>query len=155
MRILDETMSNSSKNIKDNQDTEKLPSHKRYFCLVCKMEVLICLKCDFGNIYGSSCKIISKLKRYKRAKKKYCTTSHLSKMLDTYGKELLTEAFQEVVIQECLRLKNQHFSLNRLESQSSQKNIPNIEINSEKFSKLVVKHHEPSHYVNIAGIKKC
>lgn len=81
--------------------------------------------------------------------------SSLSKMLDTYGKELLTEAIQEVVIQECPRLKNLHFSLNRLESQSNQKNIPHIEINSEKFSNLVVKHHEPSHYDNIAGIKKC
>jgi hypothetical protein len=81
--------------------------------------------------------------------------SSLSKMLDTYGKELLTEAIQEVVIQECPRLKNLHFSLHRLESQSNQKNIPHIEINSEKYSNLVVKHHEPSHYDKIAGIKKC
>jgi len=81
--------------------------------------------------------------------------SSLSKMLNTYGKELLTEAIQEVVIQECPRLKNLHFSLNRLEAQSNQKNIPHIEINSEKYSNLVVKHHEASHYDKIAGIKKC
>ena len=79
----------------------------------------------------------------------------LTKILNIYGKELLTEAIQEVIVHECPRLKNLYFSLKRLEAQSSQKNIPCAEIDSGKYSNLVVNHHEPSHYDKIAGIKKC
>ncbi|BBH54682.1 IS21 family transposase [Fluviispira sanaruensis] len=79
----------------------------------------------------------------------------LTKILNIYGKELLTEAIQEVIVHECPRLKNLYFSLNRLEAQSSQKNTPYAEIDSGKYSNLVVNHHEPSHYDKIAGIKKC
>lgn len=80
-------MSNSSTNNKDNQVTAKLPPHRRYFCLVCKMEVFICLKCDYGNIYCPSCKIIAKSNRYKRANKKYRTTSHGKMKRARYEKE--------------------------------------------------------------------
>lgn len=69
-------MSNSSTNNKENQADAKLPPHRRYFCLLCKIEVFICLDCDFGNIYCPGCKIIAKSNRYKKANKKYRMTSH-------------------------------------------------------------------------------
>jgi hypothetical protein len=76
MKLLNYNMSNSSTNNKDNQVAAKLPPHRRYFCLLCKKEVFICLDCDYGNIYCPECKIIAKSNRYKKANKKYRMTSH-------------------------------------------------------------------------------
>jgi hypothetical protein len=76
MKLLNYNMSNSSTNNKDNQADAKLPPHRRYFCLLCKIEVFICLECDFGNIYCPVCKIIAKSNRNKKANKKYRMTSH-------------------------------------------------------------------------------
>ncbi|BBH54683.1 hypothetical protein JCM31447_31570 (plasmid) [Fluviispira sanaruensis] len=38
--------------------------------------MLICLDCDFGNIYCPDCKKTAKINRYKKANKKYRMTSH-------------------------------------------------------------------------------
>ena len=80
-------MSNSSTNNKNNQVDAKLLPHRRYFCLLCKMEVLICLECDFGNIYCPECKIIAKSNRFKKANKKYRMTSHGKIKRARYEKE--------------------------------------------------------------------
>lgn len=83
-------------------------------------------------------------------------TNSLSKMIDEYGKELLAEAIQEVVVLESPRLKSLHFSLKRLVSENEEqlKNRTQIEIKSEKFANAVVRHHDTSHYDKIVGVKK-
>jgi len=83
-------------------------------------------------------------------------TNSLKKMLDLYGKELLAEAIQEVVVLESPKLKSLHFSLKRLflDKKDDFKNKSKIEIKSEKFANAFVQHHDTSHYDNITGIKK-
>ena len=76
MKLLDYNMSNSSTNNKKNQAVAKFLPHRRYFCLLCKIVVIICLDCDYGNIYCPECKITAKSNRSKKANKKYRLTSH-------------------------------------------------------------------------------
>ncbi len=91
----------------------------------------------------------------KRGENMGSVTQSLLKMLDTYGKELLCEAIQEVVIQETPKLRSLHFSLQRLESKNKNgvNNKIYIEIKSEKFSNLMVNHRDTSHYDKLIGIK--
>lgn len=83
-------------------------------------------------------------------------TISLTKMIDLYGKELLAEAIQEVIVQESPKLKSLHFSLKRLfcENKLEFKNKIQIQIKSEKFSNSFVRHHDTSHYDRITGVKK-
>lgn len=92
----------------------------------------------------------------KRGESMSGATNSLLKMIDMYGKELLSEAIQEVVVLESPRLKSLHFSLKRLASENNDKlkKRTKIEIKSEKFSNAVVKHHNASHYDKIIGVKK-
>lgn len=83
-------------------------------------------------------------------------TISLLKMLDIYGAKLLSEAIQEVVVLESPKLRSLHFSLNRLINKNDiqMKNNIKIEIKSEKFSNIIVEHHDSSHYDIITGVKK-
>lgn len=58
-----------------NLDLNQHPPHRRYFCHLCKQEVIICLDCDHCQKYCPVCKTIAKRNSNRLSNDKYRKTS--------------------------------------------------------------------------------